>query len=269
MTEIGESHERHFVPHQARRVVGVRQDEQLTLVVCHLCQILEVHLVRAVLMLLQRVKHHLASVALWRKAEGMVDGRLNDDLVAWFGEHVHRHAYAFHDAGYERHPFLVYCPLVLPFQPCCHRGPVGLWYHGVSEHRVLHAFAQSVDDEWRCLEIHVSHPQGQQVVTSKHLFEHAIFHGAGAPSFNRLVKIVLHIYLFDFCCKDKLKKAVLQLSLVQNSPCCCVSLSFRLHEPMRPIYIRCTIFSLPKALQEESRVNFLKKMCANTTEILM
>ena len=195
MTEIGESHERLLVPHQARRVVGVRQDEQLTLVVCHLCQVLKVHLVRAVLVLLQRVKHHLASVALGRKAEGMVDGRLNDDLVAWFGEHVHRHAYAFHDAGYERQPFLVYRPLVLPFQPCCHRGPVGLWHHGVSEHRVLHAFAQSVDDEWRCLEVHVCHPHGQQVVTSKHLFEHAIFHGAGAPSINRLVKIVLHICL--------------------------------------------------------------------------
>ena len=36
---------------------------------------------------------------------------------------------------------------------------------------------------------------------------------------------------------------------------------------MRPIYIRCAIFSLPKALQEESRANFLKNVCEHNKNV--
>lgn len=36
---------------------------------------------------------------------------------------------------------------------------------------------------------------------------------------------------------------------------------------MCAIYIRCTVILLPKALQEESRVNFLKNMCEHNRNV--
>jgi len=36
---------------------------------------------------------------------------------------------------------------------------------------------------------------------------------------------------------------------------------------MRPIYIRCAVFSLLKALQEESRANFLKNVCEHNKNV--
>ena len=158
VAEVGQSGQRVFVPHDAGRVVGVREDKHLALVVSHLGQVVEVHRVGAVGVLVERVVDYLAAVSLWRQPERVVDGRLDDDLVARLGEDVHHHADALHDAGYVGEPFALYVPLMVVFQPLLHGGPIVFWLHSVAEERVGHSLAQRVGDEMWCLKVHVGHP---------------------------------------------------------------------------------------------------------------
>ena len=82
VAEAGQPAQRVGGPAEACGVVRIAEDEQLAALVGHLGQLFEVHVVAAVGGWPQGVVHHLASVALGRDAEGVVDGRLDDDLVA-------------------------------------------------------------------------------------------------------------------------------------------------------------------------------------------
>ena len=122
------------------------------------CEVVEIHGVGSVGVLLERVAHHLAAVALWREAEGVVHGWLNDDLVAGLREDVDHHANAFHDAWDEAEPLKLDVPLVVVVEPLLHGGPIVLRLDGVAEERVVEAMAKRFGDKRRCFEIHVGHP---------------------------------------------------------------------------------------------------------------
>ena len=169
------------VPHDASRVVGIGQDEQTTLVITHLFEILEVHLIKDSLPimgegwgegLLQRIPHHLPFVPSGCQVERVVDGWLHDHLLILLQEEVDDHADALHDARDVGQPLTLHLPLVVLFNPLLHRWPILLGLHRVAIQRVLQPLFQGIGDEGRRFPIHISHPQRQQITSSISFLKH-------------------------------------------------------------------------------------------------
>ena len=130
--EVGESDECIAVPAYSGGVVGVAENEDAAFVVGYSFQVIEVHLVCAVV-LTERVEHYLASVALRYESEGMVHRWLDDYFLIGLGEDVHYKAYALDDAGNERHPLTAYVPLMVVAYPVDDGCPELFRHDSVSE----------------------------------------------------------------------------------------------------------------------------------------
>ena len=189
VAEVGQPDQRLTAPADARRVVGIAEDEHAALVIGHLLEVVEVHLIRAVV-LAQRVVNHLAAVALGYEAEGMIHRRLDDDLLVGAGEDIDDQADTFDDAGDERQPLALDAPLMVHVNPVDDARPQLLRHHGVAEERMLHALLQGVGDEGRRLKIHIGHPQGQQVVATPSGQKGAMFQVTTTRPVDNLVEII-------------------------------------------------------------------------------
>ena len=106
-------------PDNACRIVWVGENEHAALLVAHQLQVVEVHLVGELgpVHAFQGIHHYLTAVAFGCKPEGMIDGRLDDDLLVGFQEHINSHANAFHDAGDVGEPLFLHIPLVAVVNP--------------------------------------------------------------------------------------------------------------------------------------------------------
>ena len=86
-------------------------------------------------------------------------------------------------------------PKVMVFYPLSDMLPIAFGHYGVAEERVVEAFPQSVGNELWCLEVHVCHPQGQQVGIAISFLEHSVLQVVSPRPVNYLVEIVCHIYI--------------------------------------------------------------------------
>ena len=172
--------------------MGIGKDEQAALLVAHLLEVVEVHLVS-----LQRVPHHFALVPSGCEEEGVIDGWLHNDLCILFQEEVDDHADALHDARDVGEPFTFHVPLVVVLNPSLHRLPILLGLDGVAKQRVLQPRLQGIGDEGGRFPIHVSHPQRQEITPSISFLKHLMLQIARPSAVNRLVKIVVHNFQFS------------------------------------------------------------------------
>ena len=163
-------------PHDAYRVVRIGKHKHTAVVVAHLFQVVEVHVVAGqfspvVTYLLQRVPHHLMPDGLRHEVERMVDGWLHDDLVAFLQQGTHRHPDALHYSRNVAQPVLLHVPLVAVMYPPCNHPPIVARHLRVAEQRVVQSCTQCVGDEPWGLPLHVSYPHGGEVFSSESLLK--------------------------------------------------------------------------------------------------
>ena len=89
-----------LIPHDAGRIVRVREYQHLATVVDEPFQAFKIHPISAAGLFYQRIIDHFAFVSQWCQTEGMVNGRLYDHFVARFGEDVEHHADALYYTRY-------------------------------------------------------------------------------------------------------------------------------------------------------------------------
>ena len=194
ITEVSKSGKRLPVPEYTCGVVWIGEDEHLTPVIGHLRKIVEVHGIGAVGILMQGIEYHLPAVALRSETEGMVYRRLDNHLVTRLCEHIYHHAYALDDAGNVRQPLPLDIEAMMVVEPCHYSRPIVFWLYGVAEYRMLHALAQSINNKWRSLEVHVCHPQGQKICSAITLGKHIGLECAGRRAVYDFVEVVFHFF---------------------------------------------------------------------------
>ena len=164
-------------PGDAGGVVGVAQHQHARMLVLEdALQPLEVHAIEARLVGQQGVVDHHAPVARNHVLEGMVDGLLDDDLVAWPGEEVHRQTEARDDACHKGDLVAREVEAVAAALPVDDRLPIGIVGAGVAIDGVIgQPPHQRLGDLGADGKIHVGYPQRQQVVAPVVLFEYFNF----------------------------------------------------------------------------------------------
>ena len=173
--------------------MGVGKDKNLALIVNNLLQLLEIHLV-CIPHLSQRIHHNLATIMLRHKAEGVIYGRLDDNLIARLREDIDNHTDTLHDSRNVAHPLALHLPAVMATNPIHHALPISVILHGVTQHSVLEALLERIDDKVRRSKIHIGNPQRDKVLAPVHLLERIELHAVRTSSVDGLVEVVnLHI----------------------------------------------------------------------------
>ena len=163
VTELGQTYQCFSVPNHTARVVRIGEYQHTAFIIADLLQVVKVHLVQSVSLPAKGIEDHLAVVVCRHQAEWVVYWWLDDNFFVFFNEYVYGHAYALYYARDEGQPFGLDLPSVMLSDPFAHGGPVVFGYGGVAKDGVLHSLFQRINNEGGCLEIHVGHPQGNQV----------------------------------------------------------------------------------------------------------
>ena len=175
-------------PDHPSRVVWVRQDEQLALVVDDRLELLEIHLVTVVGGFAKRIVHQLAMVAQNHMAEGMVYRRLDDNLFVGGHQVIDHSGDAAHHARHKFHPFAADLPAVVTGNPLGDGVPIAFGQQGVAVKRMVQALLYGLSEKVGRLEFHVGHPQGREVASPEAVFECVVFEGARARAVDRFVE---------------------------------------------------------------------------------
>ena len=189
VAEGGQPAQRLRVPDDAARVVRVGEQQQAASVVRHARQLVEVHRVAPAGVLAQRVEDDLPAVSLGNEPEGVVDGRLDDDLLVLPDEAVDDQSDALDDSRDVGDPFAAHLPSVVRADPVGDRGAVVGGFRRVAVERVLQPPAERADDEVGRLEIHVGDPHRQQVAAAEVLRERVVFHRIRAAPVDGAVEV--------------------------------------------------------------------------------
>ena len=147
VAEVGELLKGLLVPGDTTWIMRVAKNEDLALFIANFLQIIEVHLVISILSHLQWVENHLSSVALWGKAEGMINGWLDDDFLIGLGKDIYHESDAFYDARDESDPLLLNIPLMMVANPVDDARQIIVWLHGVAEERMFQSCLEGIGDE--------------------------------------------------------------------------------------------------------------------------
>ena len=147
--------------------------------------------------LLERVVDDLVAVSLRRDAERVVHGWLDDDALLRLEHCVDNDSDAFHDARHVGEPMAFDGPLMMVRDPFPDRCLPLVGWEGIAKDRVIQSFPYRVDDEGRCGEIHVGHPQRQQVLPSEASSQKLMLHVVGARSVDYCVEIVFHKFVSE------------------------------------------------------------------------
>ena len=99
VTKIRQTDECLPVPYDAAGVMRIGENQHPTFLVGHGFKILKIHAVGAILIFPQRIIYYFTSVRLRGYAEGVVDGRLYNDLLIFPHKHVDSHPDTFHYSG--------------------------------------------------------------------------------------------------------------------------------------------------------------------------
>ena len=124
----------------------------------------------------------------------MIDRRLDDNLIASLGQSVDNHSNTLHNAGDVTHPLALYGPAVALTNPVDDALPIAIVLNRIAHYGVIETLAKSLDYKVGCLEIHIRHPQRQQVGLPEKLLQSVVLHAVRAATIDGFVKVVnLHI----------------------------------------------------------------------------
>ena len=189
-------------PHAADRVVRVAQHQRRAPRIGRLgLQIVEIHDVTSVVTQDEAVVEYGQAVVLRGGGERIVDGSLQDHLVAGMGDRTQCGVDRGHDPVRQAHPGRVDVPVVPTTHPCRQRAEIPVGRVIVSEDVMLGGFDQRFYDFRSRLEFHVGNGHGDHVLASHThvILDHVPFDGCGAAPFDHGLEIV-HVcssYVFD------------------------------------------------------------------------
>ena len=186
------SHAAQFLrtPYAASGVVGIAQDEHAAATHGFL-HVVEVHAVAAVFQN-EGIVDDFPAVFPDDHGKGVVHRRLDHDFVPRFRKALDGAGNAGNNARSEAYFRGVHLPPVASVHPVPDGFKESAGLDGISQDFVLATAADSFHDEGGRPEVHVRHPQGNQVVPAPAGKQRFIFQGSGAASLNYFVKIVLH-----------------------------------------------------------------------------
>ena len=124
---------------------------------------IKIHVVATVFPSDQGIVHHHTTIAFNHVFEHVVDGRLGDDAVTWFGVHLQRKSKTTDDTRHEGNPVFFDVPVVERLLPVDDGREIVVINAGVAQYGVLESLTQGIEDERRCGKIHISDPEGDEV----------------------------------------------------------------------------------------------------------
>ena len=151
-------------PYPPDRIVGIAQQQEFRFRVGRFrFEIVEVDRV-ATIPVNEIIGRQLASVVAYRRIETVVCRRLDDDLVARFGQRLDDGGQGGHYATRVDHPPGIDPPAMTALEPPDDRIVIGFGHFGVTENTVLHPFTQGFHNSRCRTEVHIRHPHGQRTL---------------------------------------------------------------------------------------------------------
>lgn len=95
----------------------------------------------------------------------MINGWLDDDFFVRLGEDIHHESDAFNNTRNESYPLSLHIPLVVVANPVDDARKVIFRFHRVAEKRVFQSCLEGICNEGWSLEIHISYPEWQQIIS--------------------------------------------------------------------------------------------------------
>ena len=190
IAEVGKLLQGFLAPGNTARIMRIAENENLAFLIANLLEIFEVHLVISVFPHLQRIEDHLSAITLWGEAEWVINGRLDDDFFVRLGEDIHHESDAFNNTRNESYPLSLHIPLVVVANPVDDARQVIFRFHRVTEKRVFQTCLEGICNERWGLEIHISYPEWQQIISSPTRQQGAMFQVVAARTVYDFIEIV-------------------------------------------------------------------------------
>ena len=124
--------------------------------------------------------------------EAVVDGRRHQYSFSGHGQCFDDCRHCWYDSRGILDPFTLNLPVVTAVEPVDDAAVIALADDGIAEHTMFHSFLQCLCNLRQYLEVHVCHPQGNNV-----LYVCLVpFHAVGSPANDGFVEVVLaHSFL--------------------------------------------------------------------------
>ena len=151
-------------PAAAHGVVGIAEDEVLGAVLGLGLKVLQIHGVIAVFVPLQGADHQLPAGVVHHVGKGVVDGLLNEHLVAGLGEHGQHHTHAGHHTRGKGHLGNVRQPAVALLLPGGDSLKVLGGAPGIAKDTLVGPLLDGFHDAGRRTEVHICDPQRDDVI---------------------------------------------------------------------------------------------------------
>ena len=119
----------------------------------------------------------------------IVDRLLDQYAVTGLCERLYRHCQGEYHARSLDQPVLFDLPVMMPFHPSCHRVKIYFLSIAVTKNSMFCPLDQRILHVGRCLEIHVCHPERENVCRLSSPLCKVIFQAVRAPAINDLIKI--------------------------------------------------------------------------------
>jgi hypothetical protein len=186
-----------FFPYDSSGIVWTAEDEDFGTVVDYAFQVFEIHGVLSVLEN-EGIIDYGASLHLWNYAEGVVNGGLNDDFIAWGGEAVDYEGYALDYSGNIGEPFSADFVFMLVIYPLGDAFVVFIGGKGVSEYFMCASFLYCFYDKIGGAEIHVGYPEGNEFGLAETFLKEVYLDAIGVFAIYDFIKIVMFCFHFAY-----------------------------------------------------------------------
>ena len=191
VTDSQQAHQFFSGPYTAHRIVRRAQNEQLHLTgCCQLLKALQVHGIAAI-HLFQGTIDQLATVIVHRIHKRIVHRGHDADAVAGLRHHLHQPVDGRHHARGKADPLLVHLIAMVLLLPGNEGLVVAVRHLVITVNPGFHIVTQALLHAGRHLKIHIGHPQGQQVILTKHILQHIPLNAVGIFSFT--IDDVFHV----------------------------------------------------------------------------
>ena len=137
----------------------------------------------------------LYGLMLDRMSLSMKNGWLDDDFFVRLGEDIHHESDTFYNTWNEADPLSLYIPLVVVMHPVDDAGQIIFRLYGVAEKRVFQSCLEGICNERWGLEIHISYPEWQQIISPPTRQQGAMLQVVAARTVYDLIEIV---HFFNF-----------------------------------------------------------------------
>ena len=178
-------------PLQTDRIVRITKNHHLR-AFCgeNPLQILQIHLI-ILAVPTQRVGNQLSLIPFDNHLERMVNRRLDNNLIACFGEEIDGECDAFHNTGHICQLLPFHLEAVTAVKPVDYRAPVCVGRAGIAINRMRNPLLQRCGYLSADLEVHVGNPQRCQVVFPEKHTQIVDFRTTASMPVNHFIKIIL------------------------------------------------------------------------------